>query len=115
GLFALKRRGQTLRGFAEANPALRLGWPFVAVAHRLGGELPRVPCVGREEKATRLVDAGATVCAPRRQGPGARGDELVGRCARAWAPPLPRVGRGAEGAVVATRGRQAGPTTCERR
>jgi hypothetical protein len=41
-------------------------------------------------------------------------DELVGLCSRAWSPPLPIVGRGADGAVVENRGLQAGFKTGER-
>ena len=35
--FEIERGGQKLRGFEEAQPAFRLGLPFVAVEHRLGG------------------------------------------------------------------------------
>src|SRR5215813_14692324 len=41
-------------------------------------------------------------------------DELVGLCSRAWSPPLPIVGRGADGAIVEKRGLQACHKTCER-
>ena len=42
------------------------------------------------------------------------GDHLSRLGLRAWAPPLPRVGRGADGAVVAPCGLQAGHKTWER-
>src|SRR5262245_20513830 len=42
------------------------------------------------------------------------GDDLVGRCPRAWSPALSRMARGADGAVVEKRGLQAGCTTGER-
>ena len=54
------------------------------------------------------------VCEPRRQGPYKRGDDLVGLGPRAWSPPLPRVGRGADGAGVEKRGLQACSKTGER-
>src|SRR5262249_26818872 len=41
-------------------------------------------------------------------------DELVGLGPRAWAPPLPIVGRGVDGAVVEKRGLQAGSKPGER-
>ena len=37
GFFEIERGGQKLRVFEEAQPAFRLGLPFVAVEHRLGG------------------------------------------------------------------------------
>ena len=53
-----------------------------------------------------LVDTRLTVREPRRQGSGDMVDDLVGLGARAWAPPLPIVGRGADGAVMEKRGLQ---------
>ena len=107
GLFERKRRGQKLRGLQETTPALRLGGPFGAVAHRLGRYLGFVQCIRREANATLLVDACPTVCEPSRQGPGDRVDELVGVGARAWAPPLSLVWRGADGAGMEHWGRHA--------
>ncbi len=82
--------GQTLRGFQEAKAAFRLGLPFGAVEHGVGGELPLVPCVRREENTALLGTSRLAVREPRREGPCAMGDELVGLGSRAWAPPLPR-------------------------
>ena len=51
-----------------------------------------------------LVDTRLAVREPRRQGSGDMVDDLVGLGARAWAPPLPIVGRGADGTVMEKRG-----------
>jgi hypothetical protein len=80
----------------------------------LGRSLALVQFVRREEKATLLVDAGPTVCEPRRQGPRNMVDELVGLCPQAWSPALSIVGRGADGTVVEKRGLQASCKTGER-
>src|SRR5262245_58266256 len=51
---------------------------------------------------------------PRRQGPRNMVDDLGRLCPRPWSPPLPLVGRGADGAVVENRGLQACRKTGER-
>jgi hypothetical protein len=107
GLFEIKGRSQKLRVFQEAKPPFRPGVPSVSVEHRLGRELALVQLVRREDKATLLVDACLTVCEPRSQGPDDMVDKMVGLGARAWAPSLAIVGRGADGAVVENRGLQA--------
>ena len=53
-----------------------------------------------------LVDTRLAVREPRRQGAGDMVDDLVGLGARAWAPPLPIMGRGADGTVMEKRGLQ---------
>jgi hypothetical protein len=74
--------------------------PFRAVEYRLGGSLPLVQFVRREDKTALLVDASATVSEPRRQGSGKMVDDRVGLCPWAWASALPIEWRRVDGAVV---------------
>jgi hypothetical protein len=107
GLVEREGGGQKLRGFQEAKPACRPGLPCRAGEPGLGGSLPLVQCVCREDTPALLVNAGPTVRAPRRPGPGHLVDDLVGLGPRAWAPALARVRRGAAGAGVEHGGLQA--------
>ena len=95
---------QTLRSVQEAHPACGLGLPCGAGESGRGGSLALVACVRREAQTAVLVKTRLAVRAPRRAGSGPMGDALVGLGARAWAPPLPIMGRGGEGTVSETRG-----------
>jgi len=81
-----------------------LGLPFVSIEHRLGGQLALVQFVRREDTTALLVDTRLAVREPRRQGSGDMLDALGGLGARAWAPPLPILGRGADDTVREKRG-----------
>ena len=104
GFFEIERGGQKLRVFQEAKAAFRPGLPFVSIQHAWRGQLALVQFVRREDKTTLLVDTRLTVREPRRQGAGDMVDDLVGLGARAGAPPLPIMGRGADGTVREKRG-----------
>jgi hypothetical protein len=90
---------QKLRSFQEAKPALCLGVPFGAGEHGRRSSRALVPFVRREAKTAVLVHTRLAVRAPRREGSGDRVDALGGLGARAGAPPLPILGRGADGTV----------------
>ena len=104
GFFEGERGGQKWPGFEEAKPACHVGLPLVSSQHRLGGQLALVQCVRREDNTAVLVDPRLAVREPRRQGASDMGDDLGGLGAGPWSPPLPIVGRGADGTVREKRG-----------
>ena len=106
GFFEVERGGQKLRVFEEAKPTFHVGLPFVSSQHRLGGQLALVQFVRCEDKTAVLVNPCLVVRKPRRQGASDMVDDLGGLGAGSWAPPLPIVGRGADGTVREKRGLQ---------
>jgi hypothetical protein len=105
-LFEIEGGRQKLRVFQEAKPTFRLGLPFVSIEHGLRGQLALVQVVRREEKTALLVHTRLAVCEPRSEGSCDMIDDLVGLGSRAWSPPLPILGRGADGTVREKRGLQ---------
>ena len=103
-LFEIERGRQKLRIFQEAKPAFSPGLPFVSGQHLWRWQLGLVQFVRGKDKTAVLVNTRLAVREPRRQGSSDMVDALVGLGARAWAPPLPIVGRGGDGTVREKRG-----------
>ena len=115
GLCESERGGQQLRGFQEAKAAFGMRRPLLALEAFLGRSLGVVECIGGEEKATLLVDKRL----PGSEARGQRPFEMVDHRPRgrplARAPPPAIVGRGAYGALLHVRRRQAVRQGCQRR
>ncbi len=113
-LFERARGGQTLGGFEEANPALRLGVACRAGQQFRGGQEGLVELMSREDATTLLVHQGRPGRAGRDERPCDRGDGLGRLGALAWSSPRARAWGRTQRDFVQDRGVEALPQRRQR-